>query len=79
MKSDYSIRLAAVTLFTMLAPSVIAGQDGHARHHHYQPIDTPEIPPNLSKRCTQISESARDPRPFGQHFRSVTSNENAGG
>ena len=42
MKSDYSIRLAAVTLFTMLAPSVIAGQDGHARHHHYQPIDTPE-------------------------------------
>ena len=84
MKSDYSIRLAAVTLFTMLAPSVIAGQDGHARHHatahpencHYQLIDmgalggsascinepanshqgtcTPEITPNLFKRCTQF-------------------------
>ena len=27
MKSDYSVRLAAVTLFTMLAPSVIAGQE----------------------------------------------------
>jgi hypothetical protein len=38
MKSDYSIRLAAVTLFTMLAPLVVAGQDGHARH----------------KRCTQF-------------------------
>lgn len=58
MKSDYSISLAAVTLFTMLAPSVIAGQDGHARHHHYQPIDTPEIPPNLPKRCTTLGPSA---------------------